>query len=322
MKNNYKKRKNPFRSPAGERPILVRILAIVIVVILAVTMVISLLPAFVFAEEKPLMPGDRGPLLIDDADLLTDAEEAELKAGLDAFRKEQDFDIVVLTVESLNGMGVVEYADRFYDDNAYGGGEEFDGALIIVSTEYRDWTMITSGYGITAITDYSLDNMEEEILPDLSKGNYLKAFETFADSCAYCVREARDGNIIDEWIEEPADSESQGSQSGAAATEREYPLAMNLGSAGIIGVLVSWFSNSRKKAQMKTVRYRTQAKEYVRKGSLQLTENRDRFLYRSVNRVPINIDKDDNKPKGHFRGSKIHLSPGGRIHGGGRPSKF
>ena len=73
---------------------------------------------------------------------------------------------------------------------------------------------------------------------------------------------------------------------------------------------------------MKTVRYKTQAKEYVRQGSLRLTENRDRFLYKTVNRVPLRQDNDD-KPKGHFGGSTIHMSPGGGgFHGGGHSGKF
>ena len=312
------KRKNHFRKPPGERPLVVRIIAIIIVVLLAFSLVITMLPSFVFGDtERPI-------LLIDDADLLTPAEEQELLQGLNAFREEQDFDIVVLTVYSLNGYGVVEYADRFFDDNGYGGGDDYDGALIIVSTENRDWTMITSGYGITAITDYSIDRMDEHILPDLSAGNYLRAFETFADSCAYCVREARNGNIIDEVIE---DSGGQGGQSGGDGSpisgsdgRGSYPLAINAGIAGVLGVVSSWFVNGRKKAELKTVRHKTQAKEYMRAGSLELTDHRDRFLYSTMSRTPIR--KDDEGPKQRFRGSTVHRAPSGRIHGGGRPGKF
>ena len=351
------KKRNIFRRPPGERPLAVRIIAIIIVLLLALSMVVTMLPAFVFGEEavetwneatrpggdswrestsKGIDPsslagavihlGDnqknedgRPILLVDEADLLTASEEQELLAGLEAFREEQDFDIVVITVYSLDGHGIVEYADRFFDENGYGGGDDYDGALIIVSTEYRDWTMITSGYGITAITDYSLDDMEEAILPDLSGGNYLKAFETFADKCAYCVREARSGNIIDEYIEEPSGNQSGGTQ-GGTQSKGKFPWAVNAGISGIIGIVSSLFVNGRKKAELKTVRNKTQAKDYMRAGSLDLRDHRDRFLYSTVSRTPIRKDDDDSK--GHFRGSTIRRAPSGRIHGGGRAGKF
>ena len=356
-----KNRKNPFRGSSGDRPLAARILAIIVVIFLAISMVITFLPSFVFSAEEEWgagtrrngdswteakkesglslksvagavieipakSSGERPPLVVDAADLLTDSEEAELVAGLESFRKDQDFDIVVLTVYSLDGYDVVDYADIFYDQNGYGGGEEYDGVLILISTEYRDWTMITSGYGITAITDYSLDQIEDEILPDLSGGRYLDAFKKYADHCANCVLEARDGNIIDEWIEDPPESSESVPGSATQSQGRgDYPVAMNVGTAGIIGIIVSWFRNGRKKSEMKTVHRKTQARDYIRRDSLTLTENRDRFLYKSINRIPLPRDDDDNhhsKP-GHFGGSTIHTSAGGGgFHGGGRPGKF
>lgn len=311
-----KKKKSLLRSRPGERPLAVRIFAIVVILMLIVALLVTMLPAFVYAEgEDRNYTGDRDgiPLVVDQADILTDEEEAELSAGLQKFRLEQDFDIVVLTVESLEGKGVVDYADDYYDYKGYGGGPERDGAIILVSTENRDWTMTTSGYGITAITDYGLDLMEEEILPQLSAGNYAGAFRSFGDKCAYYVREAKAGNIIDEYIYDDTD--------GPSGEKPRLPMAANAGAAGVIGVIISLITNGRNKAKLKSVRYKTQAKEYVRKDSLRLRENRDRFLYKTVSRAPIRDDDDDDGP-GHFRGSTIHMSSSGRIHGGGRPGKF
>ena len=341
-----------------KRPLFTRILAIVIIVFLAISMLITVLPSFVFGAEEEWgsatrrngdswsvqqkeggislkgvsgavieIPkkdsGERPPLVIDEADLLTDAEEAELIAGLESFRNDQDFDIVVLTVYSLDGYDVVDYADIFYDQNGYGGGDEHDGVLILISTEYRDWTMITAGYGITAITDYSLDQIEEEILPDLSAGRFASAFKKYADHCAHCVTEAKNGHIIDVWIEDPDPNEE--APESSTSGKGDYPVAMNVGTAGLIGIIASWLRNGRRKAEMKSVRRKTQAKDYVRRDSLRLTENRDRFLYSTVSRVPISRDDDDDhhSSHGHFGGSTIHTSAGGGgFHGGGRPGKF
>ena len=53
--------------------------------------------------------------LVDEADLLTPAEEAELVAKLDSISKRQQFDIVVLTVNSIGGKSPDAFADDYYD---------------------------------------------------------------------------------------------------------------------------------------------------------------------------------------------------------------
>ena len=311
------KKKTFLRKKNGERSLPVRIFAIVVVLMIIFAMVFTMLPAYLFAAEdvETVTKNSDGslPLVVDYADILTDEEEAEIEAGLQAFREEQNFDIVVLTVHSLNGYGVVDYADDFYDYNGYGGGDDHDGALILVSTEYRDWTMSTTGYGITAVTDYSLDQIEEEILPDLSAGRYATAFKKFGDHVAYCVREARNGNIIDEFIPD---------EEGGTHERGDYPLATNLGIAGFFGALVSFLSNARQKAALKSVHHRTKATEYIRKDSLRLTESRERYLYTTMNRIPIKSLEDDDDRPGHFGGSTIHMGSSGTFHGGGRPGKF
>lgn len=339
--------KKNFRKPSGERSLIVRVFAIIVIMFMVMALILSMLPSIAFGD---VLEGDdvkKGPdgrpvLVVDQADVLTDAEEQELLTGLESFRAEQDFDIVVVTVESLEGYNVVDYAELVYDYNGYGGGDEHDGAMILISEEERDWTMITTGYGITAITDYSLDRIEEEIIMDLSDGNYADAFKGFADHCAYCVREARNGNIIDEYIydEDEGDAPSPGSAGGSGSSggssgsgsggsgagsggRGEYPIAANAGAAGLIGIITSWFANRRKKAEMKSVRYRSQAREYMRENSLKLSENRDRYLYTTVSRIPINRERDDDHQRpGHFGGSTIHMGSSGTMHGGGRAGKF
>ena len=129
------KKKTFLRKKNGERSLPVRIFAIVVVLMIIFAMVFTMLPAYLFAAEDVAARGEeltapRGeeltaaraedvetvtknsdgslPLVVDYADILTDEEEAEIEAGLQAFREEQNFDIVVLTVHSLNGYGAVD----------------------------------------------------------------------------------------------------------------------------------------------------------------------------------------------------------------------
>ena len=91
--------------------------------------------------------------VVDMADLLSDSEESSLLFKLDEISERQQFDVVVVTVGSLDGKTPTAYADDFYDYNGYGFGAEYDGVLLLVSMEERDWRISTCGYGITALTD-------------------------------------------------------------------------------------------------------------------------------------------------------------------------
>ena len=82
------------------------------------------------AEDVPA--GSELPRLVDDADLLTDSEEKELNQQLDTVSEEQECDVIIVTVDSLNGKTVEEYADDYYDDNSYGYGENNSGILFLV----------------------------------------------------------------------------------------------------------------------------------------------------------------------------------------------
>lgn len=53
------------------------------------------------------------PRLVDDAGLLSDSEEVDLLEELDEISERQQVDVVVVTVNSLEGSSAMEYADDF-----------------------------------------------------------------------------------------------------------------------------------------------------------------------------------------------------------------
>ena len=63
----------------------------------------------------PVMAESELPRLIDDADLLSESEEQNLLQKLDSISEKQKFDVVVGTVDSLDGYSPMEFADDFYD---------------------------------------------------------------------------------------------------------------------------------------------------------------------------------------------------------------
>ena len=79
----------------------------------------------------------------------------------------------------------------------------------------------------------------------------------------------------------------------------------------VVGILVSLIVTGKMKGKLKTVRMQPAAEEYVRKGSMLVTESSDLFLYSHVDR---RVKSKDNDSGG---GSSTHTSSSGSSHGGG-----
>ena len=241
----------------------------------------------------PVMAESELPRLIDDADLLSESEEQNLLQKLESISEKQEFDVVVVTVDSLDGYSPMEFADDFYDYSDYGFGASKDGALLLISMEANDWHVTTTGFGITAITDAGLDYMSDQFVPYLSDGDYAEAFETYADLCDDFVQQARSGRPYD------VGNMPRGS----------FNFVTRLITSLIIGFVVALIATSVMRGSLKSIRPQPSAASYVRNGSMKVTEQSDFFLYRQVNRIA--------KPKNNSGGSSTHKSSSGRSHGGG-----
>ena len=72
------------------------------------------------------------PLVVDNADILSDSEETTLTQALENFGNAHRCEIAVVTVTSVEGKSHGAYAEDFYDYNGYGYGSNDDGLLFIV----------------------------------------------------------------------------------------------------------------------------------------------------------------------------------------------
>lgn len=237
--------------------------------------------------------------MVDWADLLSDGEEADLSDRLDEISERQQLDIVIVTVDSLEGASAEAYADDFFDDNGYGFGDEKDGILFLISMEERDWCISTSGYGITAFTDAGLEYLSEEFLPYLSDGAYAEAFQTFAGECDEYITQARTGEAYD------VDN---------IPTEPFSPLGALI-IAVLIGFVVSLIATGFMRLGLHSVYSEPSADSYTKKDSLRLTKNYELFLYRNVTRIEKPKESSSSNSSG---GSATHTSSSGNTHGGSK----
>ena len=253
-----------------------KLFAMLFTLLLCVSLV---LPAF--AEESL-------PRLVDDADLLSASEEADVLKKLDKIKATYGMDAVIVTVDSTEGLPPMAFADDFYDYGGYGK----DGVLLLVSMEDRDWWISTSGYGITAFTDAGLEYLSEQFLDDLSDGEYAKAFHTFADQCRDFIDQARTGK--------PYNSGN--------LPKKPFGVVKHLLIALAGGLIVALIITGSMRSKLKTVRRQPKATSYVVPGSMQVTRSSDMFLYRHVDRT-----EKEEKRSGS---STTHTSSSGNTHGG------
>ena len=226
------------------------------------------------------------------AGVLTEEENGELQNLLDEMSVNLKFDMVIVTVENLEGYTIQDYADDWYDYCEFGYGSNKDGALLLISMEERDWYISTCGYGITAFTDAGITYIGEQMGDDLSAGNYAEAFRTFIQLGNQFVTQARDGNPFDK------------------SDLPKKPLSVIWIAISLaIGFVIAKIIVGSMKSQLKTVRAQAAASSYIREGSMNVTESRDLFLYHKIDRTE--------KSKNNSSGSSTHESSSGTSHGGG-----
>lgn len=230
--------------------------------------------------------------LQDQAAVITEEEDSEIQQLLDQDSTELKFDLCIVIVESLEGRTARDYADDWYNSCQYGYGSDKDGALLLISTEDRDWAVSTHGYGITAFTDEGIQYLGEQMKGDLSAGNYTEAFRTFARLGSSYVTQAREGNPFDK-----------------SDIPRKPLSAVWFLVSVAIGFVTALLIVGSMKQQLKTVRAQAAAGSYVREGSMIVTESKDLFLYHKIERTE--------KAKNNGSESSTHTSSSGTIHGGG-----
>ncbi len=165
------------------------------------------------------------PTLVDLEHLVDDADAARLSQRLKEIGSRYQCDVIVVTVPRLGTKSAEQYADDFFDLNGYGYGAvpdasgvtvDGDGILLLLSMEARDFAISTSGYGITAFTDYGIQSdLEPAFLPYLSDNDFTRGFYAFADGCEKLLKMAREEGM-------PLDSKHVYADEGALSDSELY----------------------------------------------------------------------------------------------------
>lgn len=231
--------------------------------------------------------------LVDNANLLNDSEKSSLVNKLDRISENQQCDVIILSTDTLEGKTTTEFADDFYDYNNYGLGDSKDGVMLLINMEGRDWYISTCGFGITAFTDSGIQYIGDEIKSYLKDKEYQKAFEVYADLCDKFITQAK--------TNKPFDKNN--------LPKNPFSIAIEILISVAIGVAIAFAVGGMMKSQLKTVKNKALATDYVDKDSLNITNSNEMFIFSRISRTA--------KPKEENSGSSTHQSSSGTTHGGG-----
>ena len=215
----------------------------------------------------------------DHAELLTPSQENQLDKTIQSLSQDHSFQAVIVTVDSLDGKSPKSFAENFYLQGGYGIGETKDGILLLLAMNSRDWYIATHGQTRDIVTDSDIDDISEEIVPNLSDGNYYGAFESFLSL------------VEDEYQKEQ--------------TQWIWNLLIALAiGAAIAGIALFFMRRS-----MNTARQQSGAGGYMKDGSFDLYECRDFYLYSRTTKVR----KSQNNSSGSRSGGSSFGGRGGKF---------
>lgn len=242
-------------------------------ILLAVLLILSLSPLALASEPK----------IVDQADLFSASEQQKLETMAQKLADTYGIDVVIVTVPSLDGKTAKAYADDYFDYNGYGKGPDDSGVLFLISMQERQWHVSTHAAGIDAVTDSDIDYITDQILSDLSAGNYYDAFAAYME-------------LLESEFIEYQDS----------LTTDLFDVVFNLVIALVIGAVIAGIVLLIMRSKMNTAKQQSGASKYIIDSSYDLFRCQDIFLYSHTSKTR----KADSNSGG------THRSSSGRSHGG------
>ncbi len=236
--------------------------------------------------------------LLDNADLLTDSEEASLLEMLNSYSEKRRCNIVVLTTDEHTGP-IQDYADDYFDYNGFKADYNEDGILFMLSMYDREWAISTSGRAQWAFTDYGQEKMMDEMMDELREGDYYEAFEEYVMICDRYLEMYDSGTPYDVGVKPPKTSKD---------------IVGYIFGSIIGGLIIALIPVLKMKSDLKTVKMQSNANAYQDSKGISLRVKEDRFVRKALSKTPI--PKDTGSRSGGGGGSSIHTSSSGSSHGG------
>lgn len=252
------------------------------------------------------------PMVVDDANLF-DAEGIQrLETIIQRIRDTYQMDAVVLTTRdtprTYDDDVLVDYADRYYEDNGYGLGEDRAGVLYMIDMNNRYIYISTAGVMIDYLNDSRIEDMVETSTDYLSRGDYIGgATRAMTMLERYLRRGIEEGSFR---YDEKTGQRLTGLYNRLTTTEALVALV----AGAIVAALIAFGVINRYSLAGGTYHY-----DRANLASCKLIKDDEQYLRQTVSRVrtPPPSSGSGGHGGGHSGGSGVHVSSGGMSHGGG-----
>ena len=249
--------------------------------------------------------GTNLPRVVDDADILSASDEAELTKQINALIEKfgYKYDFVIFTDNTNYGIGKGMtasdgvYPADFYQFNGYGYGDDYSGSVFFVCMEpgNRYWWSAGRGKTRSFFTETNINSIDDIIEPYMRSGDYAGAMFEYV-------------KLLDELY-----------SNGKIAKRHTVGVYVVYGCiAAVIGLIVGGVNVSKQKANMNRVRFATYANDYIVQNSFVLRNMSEMFLYKNVTRTVIESSSRSGGGGGSSYSGGYHSSGGGSFSGGGR----
>lgn len=246
----------------------------------------------------------------DSAYLCSDDNYQKIADYMTSKSEELGFNITALTIDSIDGQDIQDYADLYYEDNF---GYDSDGILFMLCMDTREYAFSTTGKGIGMFNDDDLEYIIDVIMDDLAEGNYAQAIYTYAQIVYFEVKDVQDNGYE---VTEEGYSTVKPSYEEEDKGNSIFSPGRLIGSL-LAGSAVGGISIGSMRSKLNTVHQKNSASDYVKKGSLRLTKINDRFIRQSVTKTSRSSSNNSGRSGGSYHsGGSTHVSSSGHSHGG------
>lgn len=250
----------------------------------------------------------------DEADLLTDSEEARLEADAEAIALEHGCGIYVAVVSYANYYDPYEYACELYDDHSLGIGPQRDGLFLFLNMDVREYALVLNGdLTHSFFTDPVLDELEDRFLTKFAEDRWMDGLQVF-----YSFGEEAMANPVqttDPYT--PGYNHTPAAPSYGSENEPSNPLFRYLSYSIFIAVISAALICVIMAVRMNTARKQSGARAYILERGITFTRREDRFTHRTHHRRRVSSSHNSHGPRHRSGGGSHHRSGGSRRSGGG-----
>lgn len=213
-------------------PVPGRNFGVAMVCVLLLSLALLLTPAS--AQTFPKFTG----LVVDAANVIPPAEEAQLTAQLQALQQRNGRQLVVATIPSLEDRDIADYGVRLIRAWGVGLKDDDQGAILIVAPNDRK-VRVEVGYGLEGVLTDAFSSLviQRQILPAFREGNFARGI---ADGTTALVEQL---SLPDAEARAKLDAavKAQGRESGRGGARSGFPLPIVFWGILAAFVLLSMF---------------------------------------------------------------------------------